>query len=146
MLNQTTLMGRLTRDPELRRTGTGVACTSFSIANEADFPNKTTGERETDFFDCVAWRQTGEYIAKYFKKGQMIVVSGRLKNRSWTDKNGTKRVSTELIVENIYNAGPKMASGDAPASAAPATNAAGEPVDDGYAILDDDADEAQLPF
>lgn len=95
-------MGRLTRDPELRRTGTGLAVASFSVAVGRDWPNKETGEQETDFIDCVAWRQTGEFVSKYFTKGQMIVVSGRLQIRNWTDKDGNKRKTAEIVADNVY--------------------------------------------
>ena len=102
MLNHITLMGRLTRDPELRRTGTGVAVASFSIAVDRDFGGRDGGEKKTDFIDCVAWRQTGEFISKYFTKGRMIVVEGRLEMRDWTDKEGNKRRNAEVIVANAY--------------------------------------------
>lgn len=103
MLNSIIIQGRLTRDPELRRTGSGIAVTSFSVAVERDYPNKTTGEREVDFIDCVAWRQTGEFVSKWFTKGSMIVVSGRLQMRSWDDKDtGKKRVAHEILAENVY--------------------------------------------
>ena len=101
MLNHITIMGRLTRDPEMRRTGSGVAVTSFTVAVDRDFaPNG--GEKETDFIDCVAWRQTGEFVDKYFGKGRMIVVSGRLQIRSWTDKDGNKRRTAEIVADNVY--------------------------------------------
>lgn len=102
MLNHITIMGRLTRDPELRRTGSGIAVASFSVAVERDFPNKDTGERETDFINCVAWRQTGEFVSKYFAKGSMIVVSGRLQMRNWTDDSGNKRTTAEIVADNVY--------------------------------------------
>jgi len=102
MLNHITIMGRLTRDPELRRTGSGVAVTSFRVAVDRDFQPKDGGERKADFIDCVAWRQTGEFISKYFTKGRMIVVDGRLEMRDWTDKEGNKRTSAEIIVANAY--------------------------------------------
>ncbi len=102
MLNHINIMGRLTRDPELRQTGSGLAVTSFSVAVERDFPNKETGEREVDFIDCVAWRQTGEFVGKWFTKGSMIVVSGRLQIRSWTDKDGNKRKTAEIVADNVY--------------------------------------------
>jgi single-strand DNA-binding protein len=101
MLNHITIMGRLTKDPELRRTGSGVAVASFTVAVDRDFaPNG--GEKETDFIDCVAWRQTGEFVSKYFGKGRMIVVSGRLQIRSWTDKDGNKRRTAEVVADNCY--------------------------------------------
>ena len=102
MLNHITIMGRLTRDPELRRTGSGVAVASFTLAVDRDFGNNENGERETDFIDCVAWRQTGEFVSKYFTKGRMIVVSGRLQIRSWTDKDGNKRRTAEVVADNCY--------------------------------------------
>ena len=102
MLNHIVIMGRLTRDPELRRTGSGIAVASFSVAVDRDIANKESGERETDFIDCVAWRGTGEFVSKYFQKGSMIVVSGRLQIRSWTDKDGNKRRSAEIVADNVY--------------------------------------------
>lgn len=100
MLNHITIQGRLTRDPELRRTGAGVAVASFTVAVDRDFA--TNGEKETDFIDCVAWRQTGEFVSKYFSKGRMIVVSGRLQIRSWNDKDGNKRRTAEVVADNVY--------------------------------------------
>ena len=102
MLNHITIMGRLTRDPELRRTGSGIAVASFTVAVDRDFGGRDGGERETDFIDCVAWRQTGEFVSKYFTKGRMIVVSGRLQIRSWTDKDGNKRRTAEVVADNCY--------------------------------------------
>ena len=102
MLNHIVIMGRLTRDPELRRTGTGIAVASFSVAVDRDFGGRDGGERETDFIDCVAWRTTGEFVSKYFTKGSMIVVSGRLQIRGWTDKDGNKRRSAEVVADNVY--------------------------------------------
>ncbi len=102
MLNHITIMGRLTRDPELRRTGSGVAVASFTLAVDRDFSPKDGGERETDFIDCVAWRQTGEFVSKYFTKGRMAVVSGRLQIRSWNDKDGNKRRTAEIVADNVY--------------------------------------------
>ena len=102
MLNHITIMGRLTRDPELRRTGSGVAVASFTVAVDRDFGGRDGGEKETDFIDCVAWRQTGEFVSKYFTKGSMIVVSGRLQIRSWTDKDGNKRRTAEVVADNCY--------------------------------------------
>ena len=101
MLNKVFLMGRLTRDPELRRTQGGTAVTSFSLAVDRDFKSQS-GERETDFIDVVAWRSTAEFVSKYFAKGRMAVVEGRLQIRDWTDKEGGKRRSAEVIADNIY--------------------------------------------
>ena len=102
MLNHITIMGRLTRDPELRRTGSGVAVASFTLAVDRDFGKNENGEKETDFIDCVAWRQTGEFVSKYFTKGRMAVVSGRLQIRPWTDKDGNKRRTAEVVADNCY--------------------------------------------
>ena len=101
MLNHIIAMGRLTRDPELRRTGSGVAVASFTIAVDRDLAPEGQ-EKETDFLDCVAWRGTAEFVEKYFKKGRMIVVSGRLQIRGWTDKEGNKRKSAEIVADNVY--------------------------------------------
>ena len=103
MLNHIVLMGRLTRDPELRRTGSGIAVASFSLAVDRDFGSSANnGEKETDFIDIVAWRNTAEFVSKYFTKGRMAVVSGRLQIRNWTDKEGNKRRSAEVVADNVY--------------------------------------------
>lgn len=102
MLNKIFIMGRLTRDPELRHTQSGTAVASFTLAVDRDFKNKQSGEKETDFIDVVAWRQTGEFVSKYFTKGRMAVVEGRLQVRDWTDKDGKKRRSAEVIADNVY--------------------------------------------
>ena len=100
MLNHITVMGRICNDIELRRTGSGTAVASFTLAVDRDFKNN--GEKETDFIECVAWRHTGEFVNTYFKKGSMAVVSGRLQIRSWTDKDGNKRKTAEVVAENVY--------------------------------------------
>ena len=102
MLNHIVLMGRLTRDPELRRTGSGIAVASFRLAVDRDFGPKDGAERETDFIDIVAWRSTAEFVSKYFTKGRMAVVEGRLQIRDWTDRDGGKRRSAEVIADNVY--------------------------------------------
>ena len=102
MLNKIFIMGRLTRDPELRRTQTGTPVASFSLAVDRDFKDKSTGERATDFIDVVAWRQTGEFVSRYFTKGRMAVVEGRLQIRDWTDKEGNKRRSAEVVADQVY--------------------------------------------
>ena len=102
MLNKIIIMGRLTADPELRRTGTGVAVTSFTLAVERDYSSREGGEKETDFIDCVAWRNTGEFVAKHFAKGRMAIVSGRLQIRGYTDKDGNKRRVAEVIADSVY--------------------------------------------
>lgn len=149
MLNHITIMGRLTRDPELRRTGSGVAVASFTLAVDRDFSPKE-GEKETDFIDCVAWRNTGEFVSKYFSKGRMAVVSGRLQMRKWTDKEGNKRVSAEVVADNVYFADSKKeASSDNSASGgygggyAPEYPGYPAPGSD-FAVLDDD--DEPLPF
>ncbi len=156
MLNHIVIMGRLTRDPELRRTGSGVAVASFTLAVDRDFGNRESGERETDFIDCVAWRQTGEFVSKYFTKGSMAVVSGRLQIRSWTDKEGNKRRSAEVVADNVYFGESKRSSegnssyngnNSYAAPAAPSFGGysapAAAPASD-FAMLEDD--DAQLPF
>ena len=164
MLNHIVLMGRLTRDPELRRTGSGIAVASFSLAVDRDFGSSANnGEKETDFIDIVAWRNTAEFVSKYFTKGRMAVVSGRLQIRNWTDKEGNKRRSAEVVADNVYFGDSKRdATGDtggySPAPSygyrAPAAPAAGSshgyaapaapaPASDFSMIEDDDS---QLPF
>ena len=150
MLNHITIMGRLTRDPELRRTGNGTAVASFTLAVDRDFAPRDGGERETDFIDCVAWRQTGEFVSKYFTKGRMAVVSGRLQIRSWTDKDGNKRRTAEVVADNVYF-GDSRRDGENSGNSysAPAAGGFGgysapsAPASD-FAMLDDD--DAQLPF
>ena len=102
MLNHITIMGRLTRDPELRYTQTQTPVASFTLAVDRDFGGRDGGDKQTDFIDCVAWRQTAEFVSKYFQKGSMAVVSGRLQIRDWTDRDGGKRRSAEVVVDNIY--------------------------------------------
>ena len=103
MLNHIVLMGRLTRDPELRRTGSGIAVASFSLAVDRDFGSSANnGEKETDFIDIVAWRAAAEFVAKYFTKGRMAVVEGRLQIHDWKDKDGNNRHSAEVVADNIY--------------------------------------------
>ena len=158
MLNHITIMGRLVRDPELRRTGSGIAVASFTVAVDRDFGSRDGGERETDFIDCVAWRQTGEFVSKYFTKGRMIVVSGRLQIRSWNDKDGNKRRTAEVVADNCYfgdskRDGESMGSyggntygGNAYGAPAPSYggySAPAAPASD-FAMLEDD--DAQLPF
>ena len=170
MLNHIVIMGRLVRDPELRRTGTGVAVASFRVAVDRDFSPKDGSERKADFIDCVAWRQTGEFISKYFTKGRMIIVDGRLEMRDWTDKDGNKRTSAEIVVANAYFGDSKRdgdsgnssyggnayggnnsygSAGSYGSASAPAPSYGGysapasAPASD-FAMLEDD--DAQLPF
>ena len=106
MLNKIIIMGRLTIDPELRRTGSGTAVTSFSLACDRDFKSQS-GDKETDFIEVVAWKNTAEFASKYFRKGRMAVVEGRLQIRDWTDKAGNKRTTAEVVAENVYFADSK---------------------------------------
>lgn len=136
MLNHITIMGRLTKDPELRRTGSGIACTSFTLAVDRDYKNN--GETETDFIDCVAWRNTAEFVSQYFSKGRMAVVSGSLQIRSWTDKDGNKRRTAEVIADNVYFGDSKRDSDSGNTNGSYA-----QPAQD-FAALDDE--DANLPF
>ena len=150
MLNHIVLMGRLTRDPELRRTGSGVAVASFTIACDRDFGQN--GQKETDFIDVIVWRNTAEFVDKYFNKGRMAVVSGRLQIRKWEDKNGNKRNTAEVVADNVYFADSKQdgqtdnrpyvgggrKANDVEMAAFGATNASD------FAMLEDD--DEQLPF
>ena len=111
MLNHIVLMGRLTRDPELRHTQSGIAVASFSLAVERDFKEQSTGNRPTDFIDIVAWRHTAEFVHNYFTKGRMAVVEGRLQIRDWQDQDGNKRRSAEVIADSVYFGDSKKDSG-----------------------------------
>lgn len=111
MLNRIIVMGRLTRDPELRRTNSGTAVASATVAVDRDFKNQD-GSRDTDFIPIVAWKGTGEMLAKYFTKGRMIVVEGRLQLRDWTDKDGNKRRSAEIVADSVYFGDSKRDSGE----------------------------------
>ncbi len=128
MLNHVTLMGRLTKDPELRTTSGGAAVASFSIAVDRDFSGKDGGERQTDYFDCTAWRATAEFVSKYFRKGSMVAVSGRLQMRDWEGKDGTKRRSFDVVCDNVYFAESRKPGG---ASSKPA---------------DGETDDGEYPF
>ena len=111
MLNRIIVMGRMTRDPELRRTNSGTAVASFSLAVDRDFKSQS-GEKETDFIDVVAWRNTAEFVSKYFSKGRMAVVEGRLQLRDWTDKDGNKRRTAEIVADSVYFGDSKRDGGD----------------------------------
>ena len=155
MLNKIFIMGRLTRDPELRRTQTGTPVASFSLAVDRDFKDKSTGERTTDFLDVVAWRQTGEFVSRYFTKGRMAVVEGRLQIRDWTDKDGNKRRSAEVVADQVYFGDSKrdgdgggFSSGYSQGGwSAPASNSGyGAPPADGDQFADLSDDDGRLPF
>ena len=135
MLNHITIMGRLTRDPELRQTQAKTSVASFTLAVDRDAAKDA--ERQTDFIDCVAWRSTGDFVAKYFKKGSMAVVSGRLQLRDWTDKDGNKRRNAEVVVENIYFGDSRRSEAQAAAGADSAQFAA---------PLTEAEEDEELPF
>lgn len=135
MLNHISIMGRITKDIELRRTPAGVAVASFTVAVDRDF--SSNGQKETDFIDCVAWRGTGEFVHRNFSKGKMIIVAGRLQIRKWEDKNGNKRNSAEIIADNVYFGDSKKDVGEKYEAAM-----AGKTQD--YAVVDGDDDG--LPF
>lgn len=164
MLNRTIIMGRLTRDPELRHTQSGTAVASFRLAVDRDFKDKATGEKATDWIDVVAWRSTAEFVSRYFSKGRMAVVEGRLQIRDWTDRDGGKRRSAEVVADNIYFGDSKRDSGSQedyqqgsyggygggyapPQGGRPGPPSGGYPPSDyrgGFTELDDD--DGELPF
>lgn len=157
MLNHIVLMGRLTRDPELRRTQSGIAVASFSLAVDRDWSSKDSGEKATDFIDIVAWRSTAEFVSKWFTKGKQVVVSGRLQIRDWNDKDGNKRRSAEVVAENVYfadskgsgqNRGNSYSDYSSPAAAYAAQDSGYSNISSGYkseyAEIDDD--DGDLPF
>jgi single-strand DNA-binding protein len=142
-------MGRLTRDPELKRTQSGTAVTSFSLAVDRDFKSQS-GEKETDFIDCVAWRSTAEYVSKYFTKGRVAVVEGRLQVRDYTDRDGNKRRTTEVIADNVYFGDSKKEGGGGASYGAPAGNSYAAPAG-GYAgghseFAEIGEEDGDLPF
>lgn len=150
MLNRIILMGRLTRDPELRHTQTGTPVASFSLAVDRDFKDKQTGEKATDFIDVVAWRQTAEFVSRFFTKGRMAAVEGRLQVRDYTDKDGNKRRAVEVVADNVYF-GDSRKDADGGGCAGPAGSLGGGPggytappgPSGGFGDLDDDG---ELPF
>ena len=138
MLNRIILMGRMTRDPELRHTQSGTAVASFTLAVERDFKDKQTGERAVDFIDCTAWKGTAEFVSRFFSKGRLAVVEGRLQLRDWTDKDGNKRRNAELVADSVYFADSKRDSDcdEAPSAAA----------SDGEQFSEISEDDGELPF
>ena len=142
MLNHIVIMGRLARDPELRHTQSGTPVATFRLAVDRDFKDKNTGERQTDWIDVVAWRGTGEFVSRYFTRGRMAVVEGRLQIRDWTDKEGNKRRSAQIVSDNIYFGDSKRDGGDK-------SHYAGDPVDV-YPSKSDfaeiSAEDGELPF
>lgn len=135
-LNRVIIMGRLTRSPELRRTASGISVVSFTIACERDFKDKQSGEKQTDFIDIVAFRQTAEFVAQYFDKGRMAVVEGRLQIRDWKDKDGNNRRSAEIVADNVY-------FGDSKSNT---PHAAGKPVDVSAGDFQELDNSGELPF
>lgn len=150
MLNKTIMMGRLTKDPELRTTANGTSVVSFSLAVERDYKNPQTGEKDVDFFDCVAWRNQADYIAKYFSKGRMAIVEGKLQTRYWEDKNQNKRKETEINVDNIYfgDSKPESTQSNAPAFKPQAPSQAYTPTSDyeGFVGMPMPPADDDLPF
>ena len=153
MLNHITIMGRLTRDPELRYTQSQTPVASFTLAVDRDFGSRDGGEKQTDFIDCVAWRQTAEFVSKYFTKGSMAVVSGRLQIRDWTDREGGKRRSAEVVVDNMYFGESRRRDGDSGDSRSSSYSSYGNsgsagkssaPAVSAFAELDDG--DGELPF
>lgn len=158
MLNHIVIMGRLTRDPELRYTQSQVPVASFTVAVDRDYSSRDSGERQTDFIDCVAWRSTAEFVSKYFQKGSMAVVSGRLQIRDWTDREGGKRRSAEIVADNVYFGESKRRDSGEPRSdshssygggygggyEAPAPSRSSSPAPSAFAELDDG--DGELPF
>ena len=147
MLNHITLMGRLVADPELRTTPGGVAVATFRIAVDRDFKNKQTGEKETDFVTIVAWRSTAEFVSRYFTKGRMAVVDGRLQIRPYTDRDGNKRNATEVVAESVYFGDSKRDGEGQPGGYQPGDYdpgyGGGQPSQQFEELEDDDGD---LPF
>lgn len=139
MLNKIFLQGRLVSDPELRNTPNGVAVTSFRLAVERDIKDKQSGERAVDFINVVAWRQTGEFVSRYFAKGRMALVEGRLQMRDYTDRNGNKRTAAEVVAEHVYFGDSRKEGEGASASVYAAPTA-----EDQFAALQDD--DGELPF
>ncbi|MCI9310284.1 MAG: single-stranded DNA-binding protein [Lawsonibacter sp.] len=161
MLNHIVIMGRLARDPELRRTQSGVPVASFRLAVDRDFKDKNTGERGTDWIDVVAWRATGEFVSRYFTKGRMAVVEGRLQMRDWTDKEGNKRTTAEVVADNVYfgdsrrdgdggGYSPSYSGGQssysAPAPRSDPFGGYGAPPADGDQFAELSTDDGNLPF
>ena len=153
MLNHITIMGRLTRDPELRYTQSQTPVAYFTLAVDRDFGSRDGGEKQTDFIDCVAWRQTAEFVSKYFTKGSMAVVSGRLQIRDWTDRDGGKRRSAEVVVDNMYFGESRRRDGDSGDSRSSSYSSYGNsgsagkssaPAASAFSELDDG--DGELPF
>ena len=154
MLNHIVIMGRLARDPELRHTQSGTPVATFRLAVDRDFKDKNTGERQTDWIDVVAWRNTAEFVSKYFAKGRMAVVEGRLQIRDWTDREGGKRRSAEVVADNVYFGDSKRDGGDyggssyggPPAYGAPAAGSRTSDFGGGSDFAEISEEDGNLPF
>ena len=163
MLNHIVIMGRLVRDPELRTTQTGVSVTSFTLAVDRDFKSRESGEKSTDFIDVVAWRQTAEFVCKYFSKGRMAVAEGRLQVRDWKDRDGNNRRNAEIVADNVYFGDSKREGGSGDSYGGPAYGGSsyggqsassgfgggyGVPSGDpsGFSEIEDDQGGGDLPF
>lgn len=146
MLNKIMIMGRMTRDPELRSTQTGTPVASFTLAVDRDFKDKATGEKQTDFIDVVAWRSTGEFVSRYFAKGSLAVVEGRLQMRDWTDKDGNKRRSAEIVADNVYFGGDKRDRATEGVAVSYGTNNYASPAENTTTFAEMTEDDPELPF
>ena len=140
-LNIIVLQGRLVRDPEMRTTQSGVAVASFTLAVDRDFGGRDGGEKQTDFIDCTAWRHTAEFVSKYFSKGRMAVVSGRLQIDNYTDNDGNKRKAAKVVADNIYFGDSKK---DGTAGGQSDETASLTPASSGFVQVD--VDNSELPF
>lgn len=143
MLNRVIIMGRLTRDPELRHTQSGTPVASFSLAADRDFKDRNTGEKSTDFIDVVVWRQTAEFVARSFSKGRMAVVDGRLQMRGWTDRDGNRRVSAEVVADHVYFGDSKR---DGNPQSEPASYPPPEPEQKPGEFAELEDDDGEIPF
>lgn len=143
MLNRIILMGRFVRDPDLKHTQNGTPVTSFTLAVDRDFKSRDGGEKSTDFIDCTAWRGTAEMICKYFSKGRLALVEGRLQIREWKDRDGNNRRTAEVVTENIYFADTKKKDGSHGETSAPDY---GEPPPEGGGFHEIDDEDGELPF
>ncbi len=146
MLNRIILMGRLTRDPELRQTQSGVSVANFSLAVDRDFKDKSTGEKGTDFIDIVAWRSSAEFVSRFFTKGRMAVVEGRLQLRDWTDKDGNKRRTAEVLAEHVYFGDSKRDAEGGAESGGAYTPPPAEPGSGGAEFAELTDGDGELPF
>lgn len=144
MLNKVFLQGRMVADPELRHTPNGVAIASFRLAVDRDFKDRDTGEKKADFINVVAWRQTGEFVSRFFSKGRMAIVEGRLQIRDYTDRDGNKRTIAEVVADNVYFGDSKRSDGDSGHTYQPGQQSSGTYPEPGE--LAEVSDDGELPF